>query len=92
MTKPIEEPIAVLDGDFMRLALRESAGVEVSTWRGDEILDVPFEELGCDSLAVLEMVTRVQNKTGVVITEDDVPDLTTPRTLLEYVEQRRAAA
>jgi minimal PKS acyl carrier protein len=84
--------MAEFTGDQMRLALRESAGVDAGTYPEDNLLDATFEDLGCDSLAVLEIVSRAQNVTGVPIPEDAVPDLTTPRSVMDFVASRSAVA
>jgi act minimal PKS acyl carrier protein len=44
-----------------------------------------FEDLGYDSLAVLEMTAKIQNMLGVVITDDAAKELTTPQSLTDYV-------
>jgi aromatase len=75
--------------DDLHRALRESAGVEETDWSTRDVLDVTFQELGCDSLAMLDLISRVQNDVGVPISEQDLDALTTPRGLLEYVSARQ---
>lgn len=72
--------------------LRESAGQDESVDLDGDILDISFEELGYDSLAILEAASRVERAFNVPIAEDTVRELTTPRKLLDYVNGRLAAA
>lgn len=52
--------------------------------------DVPFADLGCDSLAVLETATQVQQVFGVPIPDEDVQRLTTPNAFIAYVNENLA--
>lgn len=72
--------------------LREGAGQDESVDLDGDILDISFEELGYDSLAILEAASRVERAFNVPIAEDTVRELTTPRKLLDYVNGRLAAA
>ncbi|GII95072.1 acyl carrier protein [Sinosporangium siamense] len=54
-------------------------------------LDVPFKELDFDSLAVLEIATRVQQEIGVRISDDAVAEMTTPQAVLDYVNRESVA-
>lgn len=56
----------------------------------DHILD---EELGLDSLAIVEVILKVEDKYGLTIDEDEATRLRTTRQLAEYVAtQSRSAA
>lgn len=56
-----------------------------------EFLDVPYTDLEFDSLAVLELATRIQQDLGVPFPDDAVAEMMTPRNVLEYVNQKIAA-
>lgn len=71
--------------------LREGAGQAEEVDLDGDILDISFEELGYDSLAMLEAASRVERHFQVPISEDDVHELTTPRKLLDFVNGRLAA-
>nr|AAG30194.1 acyl carrier protein [Streptomyces sp. R1128] len=45
----------------------------------------PFLDLGLDSLAVYEVVTRIQDERGVAISDDDIDGLETPRDMVAFV-------
>ena len=60
-------------------------GVDESVDLDADILDVEMSELGYDSLAVLEILARLQQRSGTVIPEDAAAELTTPRLLLDFV-------
>lgn len=49
------------------------------------MMDTDFDDLGVDSLALVELVDRVQEAYGVPIDDDIVQELRTPRTLLDHV-------
>lgn len=67
--------------------LRECAGEDdTSTLRGD-ILDVGFDDLGYDSIALMETAGRIQIKYGVALADDVVVQANTPRELLLLVNR-----
>ena len=76
--------------DDLRIMMRTCAGVAESMDLNADIGDTTFVDLGYDSLAVLEMATKLQNQFGVVIPDDVVDPALTPQALVEYV-QRPAA-
>jgi act minimal PKS acyl carrier protein len=53
-------------------------------------LDAPFAELDFDSLAVLEIATRIQQDYGVPFPDEAVERMRTPRHVLDYVNDRLA--
>ena len=61
-------------------------GAEVEL-EGD-FLDTPFPDLDFDSLAVLEVATRVQHDYNLAIPDEAVAELKTPRDVLDYVTRR----
>lgn len=48
-------------------------------------LDTRFADLGADSLAVYEIVTRIQDDLGVPIADELVDAMGTPRAMLDIV-------
>ncbi|UJW29407.1 acyl carrier protein [Saccharothrix sp. AJ9571] len=74
--------------DELRNFLRESAG-ESDLLDGD-ILDVEFESLGYDSIALIETVARIGREHGVRLDDDAVTTVRTPRELLDLVNSVRA--
>lgn len=71
--------------DLVRL-LRESAGADEEVDLNGAILDVPFFDLGYDSLALLQLIGVIQRQYGVVVDEDAV-SAETPREFLDLVNQ-----
>ncbi|MFC0436773.1 acyl carrier protein [Kutzneria buriramensis] len=63
-----------------------AAEIEEST------LDVELVELGLDSLAVYEVVTRLQDELGITVSDEEIDGLRTPRQVLEFVGGRLATA
>lgn len=75
--------------DDIRRLLRESAGVDESVDIDGDIGDTDFALLGYDSLAVLELTARIEQQYGVKIREEEVGELTTPDSIVAYVNNAR---
>lgn len=71
-------------GDLLRI-LAEGAGVPEGVELNAEVLDVAFEDLGYDSIAMLETATRISREFGICLDDEDVATAPTPRRLLEVV-------
>jgi acyl carrier protein len=54
-------------------------------------LDTSFADLGIDSLAVYEIVTRLEDELGVRISDQEIDQLTTPGALITFVNERLAS-
>ncbi|MGH8880872.1 MAG: acyl carrier protein [Stackebrandtia sp.] len=67
--------------DELRAILVECAGTEVDAPRS-EIADLSFDELGLDSLAVLETTARIKQRFGIRIADEVAVELRTPAALL----------
>ncbi|ADP79386.1 acyl carrier protein [Pseudofrankia inefficax] len=55
-------------------------------------LDTTFEDLGYDSLALMEVTARISQRTGLAIPDDQVADLETPRALLDLINSLAVSA
>ncbi|WP_214410570.1 acyl carrier protein [Sphaerisporangium fuscum] len=73
-----------LDLDQLRTIMR-GCGVAESTDLDGEILDLTFEQLGYDSLAVLEIQGQLEQRYGVLMTDDALEKTRSPREMLEFV-------
>jgi minimal PKS acyl carrier protein len=71
--------------------MRQCAGADDSVRVGGDVLDSPFAELGFDSLAVLEIQSRISLDHHVALPDDALDHMTTPRCTVTYVNQLRAA-
>lgn len=69
----------------LREIMRACAGIDESVDLDGDIGGCTFEDLGYDSLAVLEITAKLQNMLGAVITDDTAKELTTPQSLADYV-------
>ncbi len=72
--------------------LRECAGEDEGVDLNGDVLDVPFAELGYDSLAVLQTTGRIERDYGIVLADDTVAEAQTPRLLLEFINESLAQA
>ncbi|SED90322.1 act minimal PKS acyl carrier protein [Amycolatopsis lurida] len=80
--------------DDLRRILRDAAGEDESVDLDGEIAEVPFEELGYESLALLETTTRIEREFGIRLDDSTVAEARTPAALLALVNDQlgRAAA
>ncbi len=78
--------------DDLTRILREGAGAEEGVDLDGDILDTEFDDLGYDSLALLETATRISREYGVELDDDTVTSARTPRALLAAVNAAVAAA
>ncbi|WP_410612267.1 acyl carrier protein [Amycolatopsis sp. lyj-109] len=69
----------------LRRVLREGAGTQDGVDLGGDILDTPFDELGYDSLAVLEATSRITREFKIEFDDDAAVAATTPREFLALV-------
>jgi minimal PKS acyl carrier protein len=72
--------------------LRQSVGVDESVSLGEEMAHRDFAELGYDSLAVLHIVSRIEQEYGVSIDEDAAVGLTTAADIVTFVNQHLGKA
>ncbi|MET9520715.1 acyl carrier protein [Streptomyces sp. NPDC002994] len=83
--------------DDLRRILLEGAGADEGVDLGADILDVQFEALGYESLALLETGSRIEREYGIDLDEDLLTNTDTPRALIAAVnlhltaDQRSAA-
>jgi minimal PKS acyl carrier protein len=65
--------------------LRRCAGEDESAEQLEHVAHQPFDELGYDSLALLETGARIRRDYGVELSEDDLGQVKTPQQLLDVV-------
>ncbi|MFD0403130.1 acyl carrier protein [Kitasatospora sp. NPDC059811] len=70
--------------DDLITTLREAAGVDEGVDL-DDVLDVPFEALGYDSLALFNTVNMIERDRSIALPDDVVVEARTPRQLLAAV-------
>jgi minimal PKS acyl carrier protein len=72
--------------DELRRIMLEAAGADEGIDLDGDILDVPFADLGYDSLAMLETSARIEREIGVELSEDSLfESADTPRALMDMV-------
>ncbi|MFJ8622711.1 acyl carrier protein [Kitasatospora sp. NPDC093550] len=74
--------------DDLKRIMRDCAGEEESVDLDGEILDARFEELGYDSLALIETTSRIAREFGVRLPEEELGEVGTVRDLLVLVNER----
>lgn len=78
-------PDRVVELSDLRRILREGAGAEQGVDLDGEILDTTFEDLGYDSLALMETAARLSREFGAVIGDEAIVTAMTPRHLLSLL-------
>lgn len=73
--------------DDLKRIMREGAGEDEAVNLDGDVLDVPFTELGYDSLALLETASRVERELGTELSDEDVAAAETPRGFLDLVNR-----
>ncbi|HEY3610263.1 MAG TPA: acyl carrier protein [Pseudonocardiaceae bacterium] len=77
--------------DLKRILLEGAGAAEYIDFDGD-ILDTEFDELGYESLALLETSSRIEREYGIALDESAVADAVTPRALIDLVNSHLKAA
>jgi minimal PKS acyl carrier protein len=72
----------------LKRVMRESAGDDGSGALDGDVLDSSFEELGYDSLALMETTSRIERLLEISLPEEDMADVGCPRDLLTFVNSR----
>ncbi|MEI5099119.1 acyl carrier protein [Streptomyces sp. PmtG] len=65
--------------------LRECAGVAEGVDLDGDVIDEPFDELGYDSLAVLQVTGVIERDHEIELSDDTVAEAATPRLLLAFI-------
>jgi act minimal PKS acyl carrier protein len=76
--------------DDLRRIMRQCAGENDAGDLDGDILDVTFQELGYDSLALLESASVIERELRLELPDDVVSEAKTPRALIAVVEDRLA--
>ncbi|MFF5707093.1 acyl carrier protein [Streptomyces sp. NPDC012794] len=71
--------------DDLKRILLEGAGADEGVDLDGDILDIEFETLGYESLALLETGGRIEREFGITLDDDVFVDNTTPRSLVEAI-------
>jgi len=75
----------------LRTILRESAGELEGVDLDGDIEDAEFDDLGYDSICLLEAGGRIERDCGVKLDDDLITSVKTPRALLDAVNERLAS-
>jgi len=68
--------------------LHEGTGANDTTRLGEATLDAHFDDLGYDSLALLETASRIQREFGIQLEESTLVVSLTPGELINQVNER----
>jgi act minimal PKS acyl carrier protein len=73
--------------DDLIQTLRECAGEDEDIDLDGDVLDVPFDDLGYDSLALFNTVSRIERDLAITLPDDVVSEAATPRALLDQIHE-----
>ncbi|MFJ6567679.1 acyl carrier protein [Streptomyces sp. NPDC091292] len=76
--------------DDLKRILLEAAGAEEGVDLDGDILDSAFQDLGYESLALLETGGHIEREYGISLDDDALTDAATPRALVDVVNARLA--
>ena len=77
--------MATITIDDLRRIFEDVAGADEGVNLDGDIIDTEFAELGYDSIAVLEAVGQIRRDYGILVDEDALAEVHTPRSLLELL-------
>jgi act minimal PKS acyl carrier protein len=89
MTLPASTPFDLED---LKRILLESAGADETVDLDGDILDRDFDELGYESLALLETGRLVERALGITLPDAVLTDSGTPRVLIAAINEHIAAS
>jgi minimal PKS acyl carrier protein len=74
--------------DQLMEILREAAGEAEADAVSGDIIDTSFDDLGYDSVALLETVGRIERTYGITLEDATLTQAGTPRALVAVVNER----
>lgn len=77
--------------DDLRGILVACAGGDDNDAIDRDISGISFDDLGYDSLALIETAAKLKLDHGVVISDDEITEVRTPSELLDLINDRIAA-
>lgn len=77
--------------DDLRGILVACAGGDEASGVSGDISDISFEDLGYDSLALMETAAKLELEYGVIISDDEISELSTPGELLGVINDQIVA-
>jgi act minimal PKS acyl carrier protein len=69
--------------------MREAAGEDDGVSLDGDIATIPFDDLGYDSLALLETASQIEREYGVPLPDGVLADVHTPADFVRLVNERR---
>jgi acyl carrier protein len=71
--------------DELKTVMLRCSGLPDQASVAGDIRDVTFEDLGYDSLAVLEIASAMQRQYKIEISDESIETMTTPGAVLDFV-------
>jgi len=80
--------MSVFTLDELKVVVHEASGVTDGVSLDENTLDETMRELGYDSLAVLEIASKIQRDFGIDMPDEAIEGMQTPRAILDYVNSQ----
>jgi acyl carrier protein len=80
--------MSVFTLDELKVVVHEASGVTDGVSLDESALDETMRELGYDSLAVLEIASKIQRDFGIDMPDEAIEGMQTPRAILDYVNSQ----
>jgi act minimal PKS acyl carrier protein len=76
----------------LKVIVREASGVADGVALDADTIDTPLRDIGYDSLAVLEIASRIQRDFHLVVSDEAIEGMKTGRDIIGFVNSQLAAA
>jgi act minimal PKS acyl carrier protein len=73
--------------DDLLTIIKDAAGEGEALPPDADLADTTFEEMGYDSLALIETAARIEQDFGVAIPDEEVTEIRTPRAMVALVNE-----
>lgn len=83
----MSEPTELTVDDLIQI-MRECAGEDEAVDLGGKIADADFDDLGYDSLALMETLSRVERRFSISLPEENLEEIRTPEAFVTFVNER----
>lgn len=78
--------------DDLRKIIDSCLGGDGAALVTDATVDTELDDLGYDSLAIYELVLKLQDDLHISITDEEIDELRTPRAVIDFINRRLAEA
>jgi act minimal PKS acyl carrier protein len=78
--------------DDLRKTIDSCLGSNSTEPLTDANVDTKLDDLGYDSLSIIEFITKLQDDLHISITDEEIDDLHTPRAVIDFINRQLTEA